>query len=100
MSGASRITVAATGALTTIVVARLLGPDGAGGFAIALTLVMLMQTVATLGVEHGIAYYVSSGRWSPREALGAARRVALASACSARWAASAPACCSPRPSRA
>lgn len=78
MSGASRITVAATGALTTIVVARLLGPDGTGGFAIALTLVMLMQTVSTLGVEHGIAYYVSSGRWSPREALGAARRVALA----------------------
>lgn len=76
MSATSRVTVALTGALTTIFVARLLGPDGAGGFAIALTLVLLLTTVASLGVEHGIAYYVSSGRWGARDALRVVWRVA------------------------
>lgn len=76
MSATSRVTVALTGALTTIFVARLLGPDGAGGFAIALTLVLLLTTLASLGVEHGIAYYVSSGRWGARDALRVVWRVA------------------------
>lgn len=76
MSATSRVTVALTGALTTIFVARLLGPEGAGGFAIALTLVLLLTTLASLGVEHGIAYYVSSGRWGARDALRMVWRVA------------------------
>lgn len=76
MSATSRVTVALTGALTTIFVARLLGPEGAGGFAIALTLVLLLTTLASLGVEHGIAYYVSSGRWGARDALRVVWRVA------------------------
>lgn len=77
MSAASRGVVAVTGALTTILVARLLGPSGAGAFAVALTLVVMLTTFATLGVEHGVAYYVSSGRWSPREALATVTRLAL-----------------------
>jgi O-antigen/teichoic acid export membrane protein len=77
MSAVSRILVAITGAVTTILVARLLGPAGAGSFAVALTLVVMLTTFSTLGVEHGVAYYVSSGRWAPRAALGSARRVAL-----------------------
>lgn len=77
MSAASRAVVAVTGAITTILVARLLGPAGAGAFAVALTLVVMLTTFATLGVEHGVAYYVSSGRWSPRGALGTVTRLAL-----------------------
>lgn len=73
MGAASRITVAATGAATTIFVARLLGPDGAGKFAIALTIVYVLTVLTTLGLEHGIAYYVSSRRWS----AAAAFRVSL-----------------------
>lgn len=77
MTAASRVTVAVSGAVTTIFIARLLGPEGTGGFAIALTLVVMLTTVCSLGIEHGIAYYVASGRWAPRDALRAAQRVAL-----------------------
>ncbi|HEV2776078.1 MAG TPA: oligosaccharide flippase family protein [Solirubrobacteraceae bacterium] len=79
MSAASRFTVAATGAATTIFVARALGPEGTGGFAIALTLVVLLTVACSLGVEHGIAYYVASGHWAPRDAMRVALRVALLS---------------------
>ncbi|MBW3609113.1 MAG: oligosaccharide flippase family protein [Actinobacteria bacterium] len=78
MSAVARTTAAVAGALTAIVVARTMGPDGAGGFAIALTLVVALTSLTTFGVEHGIAYYVSSGRWPAADALAACRRVALA----------------------
>jgi len=79
MSAASRITVAATGAAATILVARLLGPDGTGGYALAQTLILLLTMATTLGVEHGIAYYVASGRWDAAAAYRSAQRVALVS---------------------
>lgn len=79
MSAASRITVAATGAAATILVARLLGPTGTGDYALAQTLIMLLTIATTLGVEHGITYYVSSHRWSAAEAYRSAQRVALVS---------------------
>lgn len=79
MAAAGRITVTVTGAVTTIFVARMLGPAGTGGFAIALTLVVMLTVVCSLGLEHGIAYYVASGRWAARDALRVAQRVALAS---------------------
>lgn len=77
MSATSRIVVAFTGAATTIVVARLLGPSGSGAYAIAQTLIIMLTVATTLGVEHGIAYYVSSGRWSARSAHRDAQLVAL-----------------------
>ncbi len=77
MSAASRGSVAVTGAVATILVARLLGPEGAGAFAVALTLVVMLTTFATLGVEHGVAYFVSSGRWAARDALASVTRIAL-----------------------
>ncbi len=79
MAVASRAVVALTGAATTIFVARMLGPEGTGGFAIALTLVVMLTVVCALGIEHGIAYYVAAGRWAPLDALRAALRVALLS---------------------
>ena len=79
MSAASQVTVAATGAIATIFVARLLGPDGSGRYAIAQTLIAMLTVATTLGVEHGIAYYVSTGRWAPRSAHRAAQRVAVVS---------------------
>jgi antigen flippase len=77
MSGASRVIVAATGAGTTIVIARLLGPGGAGGYALAQSFIVILTVASTLGVEHGIAYYVSAGRWSARDAYRDAQRIAL-----------------------
>lgn len=69
MGAASRISVAVTGALTTILIARMLGADGAGGFAVALTIVYVLIVLTTFGVEHGVAYYVSGGAWAARDAF-------------------------------
>jgi O-antigen/teichoic acid export membrane protein len=69
MAGISRGAVAATGAATTIIVARLLGPSGAGSYSVAQTTIILLMIVTTLGAEHGVVYYVSSGRWSPHRAF-------------------------------
>src|SRR5918995_380099 len=78
MGAASRATVAVTGAATTILVARLLGDTGSGNFAVALTVLFVLTVVTTLGVEHGVAYYVSSGRWRAGAAFATTQRVALA----------------------
>ena len=85
MAAASRFTVAATGAATTIFVARMLGPEGTGGFAIALTLVLLLTVACSLGIEHGVAYYVASGRWAPRDALRVTLRVAVLAGATGAW---------------
>jgi O-antigen/teichoic acid export membrane protein len=77
MSATSRIVVAGTGAVATIVIARLLGPSGSGAYAVAQTLIIMLTVATTLGVEHGIAYYVSSGRWSARHANRTSQLVAL-----------------------
>lgn len=78
MGAASRISVAVTGAATTILIARLLGDDGAGNFAIALTIVYVLTVLTTFGVEHGVAYYVSSGAWGPGHAFATSQRFAVA----------------------
>jgi O-antigen/teichoic acid export membrane protein len=76
MGAASRVSVALTGATTTVVIARALGADGAGAFSIALTILYVLMAFTTLGVEHGIAYYVSGGRWGPGEAFRTSLRFA------------------------
>jgi O-antigen/teichoic acid export membrane protein len=77
MAGAGRITVAVTGALTTVLIARLLGPDGSGGYVLAQSIVLLLTVATTMGVEHGIAYYVSGGEWAPGNAYASALRVSV-----------------------
>jgi O-antigen/teichoic acid export membrane protein len=77
MSGLSRAAVMVTGAAATIVVAHVLGPSGLGPYAAAQTLIAVLMVVTTLGVEHGIVYFVSSGRWSPAEAFRGSQRLAL-----------------------
>ena len=77
LTAASQVAVALTGSLTTIVVARALGPAGAGGWAVAQTILLLLMVATTLGVEHGIVYFVSSGRWDPRAAYRSALGLAL-----------------------
>jgi O-antigen/teichoic acid export membrane protein len=77
MGAASRLVVAITGAATTILIARLFGDAGSGAFAIALTIVYVLTVLGTLGVEHGIAYYVSGRTWGPRHAFATSQRVAI-----------------------
>jgi O-antigen/teichoic acid export membrane protein len=76
LGAASRVSVAVTGALTTVAIARLLGPAGSGGFAIALSLVLILTVLTTLGVEQGVVYFVSGRAWSPRAAFRAVLGVA------------------------
>jgi O-antigen/teichoic acid export membrane protein len=77
MGAVSRVSVAVTGAATTILIARLLGDDGAGNFAVALTIIYVLTVFTTLGIEHGIAYYVSAGAWGPGHAFASSQRVAV-----------------------
>src|SRR5438128_2029192 len=76
MGAAGRIGIAVTGALTTIAIARLLGPSGAGGYFVGQSVILLLTAATTFGVEHGILYFVSSGAWGPRAAYGAALKLA------------------------
>ena len=76
MATASRLSVTALGAGTTVVVARVLEPGNWGGYFLAQSLLALLAAATTLGVEHGIAYFVSSGRWPARAALRSAAAVA------------------------
>ncbi|HUZ15038.1 MAG TPA: oligosaccharide flippase family protein [Gaiellaceae bacterium] len=77
MSATSRIAVTALGAATTILIARLLGPSGSGTYFVAQSLLAVLLVATTLGVEHGITYFVSSRRWPPRAAYMSSLRMAL-----------------------
>lgn len=72
MSAVSRVWVTVTGGVTTVVLARVLGPRDWGGYSISLALVAILGAAAALGVDQGIAYFVGSQRWEPRAALRSA----------------------------
>lgn len=76
MSAASRIWITLVSGITTIVLARVLGPHNWGGYSIAASLVAILLAVTTLGVDQGIAYFVGGRKWEPRPALASALRMA------------------------
>lgn len=76
LSAASRIWVAIAGGTTTIVLARVLGPHNWAGYSIAVSLLATLGAAATLGVDHGIAYFVGGRKWAPRAALASSLRMA------------------------
>lgn len=78
MVATSQLVVAIAGAAATIAVARLLGPSDMAPYALAQSLVFALSVLATLGLELGLTYYVSSGTWDARSA---ARTAIVASAC-------------------
>jgi O-antigen/teichoic acid export membrane protein len=78
LSAVSRFAVAGAGALTTVLVARLLGPAGAGAFAVAASAVTMLTVATTLGVGHGVMYYVAAGRWDAGHAWRSVQRLGLA----------------------
>ena len=69
-------TVAAAG-VTSVAIARLLGPSGTGTLALAVTLITLATTLFSLGLRAGIIYRVSGGSWAPGDAVRAAQLAAL-----------------------
>jgi len=74
---AQLVTIGAAG-ITSVAIARLLGPSGTGTLALAVTLVTLATTLFSLGLRAGIIYRISAGRWAPGEAAHAAQIAALA----------------------
>lgn len=77
-AASSQLATAVTGALTTLIIARILGPAGAGVYAIALSLLLGLMTVATLGLQTAVSYVVGAGDWPPRRAFLETQAVALA----------------------
>jgi O-antigen/teichoic acid export membrane protein len=63
--------------LISIVVGRVLGPTGAGAYAVAVTYLAALIVVASLGFESGIAYFVGQSKWAPRSAFAASQALAL-----------------------
>src|SRR4029453_18318576 len=68
-SASSQLVTAVSGALTTLALARILGREGAGVYAIALSLLLGLMAASTLGLQTGVSYFVASGAWSPRQAF-------------------------------
>lgn len=68
-------------ALTSIVVARILGPAGIGTYAIAHALLLVFTVVFELGLPQALAYYAGRDEWSggplARGAIGASFLLAL-----------------------
>jgi O-antigen/teichoic acid export membrane protein len=62
-------------AATAITIARLLGPDGNGKYAIAILLPTLLAMLINLGVAPANAYFISSGRVSLAVARSASLRI-------------------------
>lgn len=79
MGAVSRMAVAVSGAATMLFVARLLGKEDTGTFALALAVINMLTVITTLGIEHGVAYYVSNGKWRARDAFAVSQRMALLS---------------------
>lgn len=79
MGAVSRVSVAVSGAVTMLFVARLLGKEDTGTFALALTVINVLTVLTTLGIEHGVAYFVSNGKWRARDAFAVSQRMALIS---------------------
>ncbi|HEY8585085.1 MAG TPA: oligosaccharide flippase family protein [Capillimicrobium sp.] len=78
LMGAAQVATALTGFATTIVIARILGPEGVGAYTVALSLLLILGVVFSLGLENGIAWSVASGRWAPRASFAETQVAAAA----------------------
>ena len=73
----SQVGIAGSSWLTGVVVARALGPQGAGAFNVVMTLFLALMTLSTLGLTFGVSYYVSHREWAPSAALRQTQLAAL-----------------------
>lgn len=76
-SASGQFLSAAAGALTTLILARILGPAAAGRYAVGMSLIIGLQTIGTLSLQLGIGYYVGRGSWPARRALKETQLAAL-----------------------
>ncbi len=68
-STASQMVVLVAGAITSIAIARAIGPAGNGSFALAANLFAVALLVAGIGIKQGIVVLTGSGRWQPGEVV-------------------------------
>ena len=73
----SQLAIAASSWLTGVVVARALGPAGAGDFNVVITLFLTLTTLSGVGLTFGASYYVSNLRWPASDALRQLQLAAL-----------------------
>lgn len=73
---AQLVTIGAAG-ITSVAIARLLGPTGTGTLALAVTLITLATTLFSLGLRAGIIYRVSRGSWAAGDAARAGQLAAV-----------------------
>ena len=66
----ARILSLILGIATSVLLARLLGPEGKGIYTLAVLLPALIVTFANLGIGPATVFYVAQGRYSRREILG------------------------------
>jgi O-antigen/teichoic acid export membrane protein len=81
MAGVSQAAVTVGGALTSIVIARLLGASGTGTFNLALSALLIMGAFANLGIPNGVSYYVGNRTWRPGDALRQVQLAAIVLGC-------------------
>lgn len=77
LNAARHVGTGAAVAATTIVVARVLGPTGAGTYAVAQATVAVLTIVATLGIENGVTFRVAAGLWEAGDAFRATLKIGL-----------------------
>lgn len=75
---ASTLASAVMGGLTTVVVARLLGPAGTGVYSIVVATLAGLMTVAALGLDTSALYHVAGRRWGHANAIRQLQLAALA----------------------
>lgn len=69
MNASRQVGAGAAAAGTTIIVARVLGPSGAGSFAVAQAAIALLVVASTLGLEIGVTFRVAAGLWKAGDAF-------------------------------
>ena len=70
MNLAGQVAALILGTLASVVIARVLGPEGKGIFAICTLIPFLIVTVCDLGVVSASAYFLARRRHSPPEVFG------------------------------
>ncbi len=68
-AGVAQVVTAGSAWVAGILVARFLGPDGAGEFNVVFTLFLALTTFGGLGLPVGVAYLVARGGWPAGDAL-------------------------------
>jgi stage V sporulation protein B len=69
-SGVAQVATLASTAISSILIARILGADGLGAFALATTFMAIALLFVGLGTKQGIVFLVGSGAW-PLATVGA-----------------------------